>query len=99
MAAALTLALVLALAAVLVGLSAALPLTAVRAQQTDGAGELVHYGDIIDVDVVGSFEFDWRGRLTPEGFLDGYDRIEDPVFALCTPESAVAEATPAIAHV
>jgi len=30
----------------------------------------VHQGDIIDVDVVGSFEFDWRGGLNPEGFIE-----------------------------
>ena len=30
--------------------------------------DLIHFGDVIDVDVVGSLEFDWRGGLTPEGF-------------------------------
>ena len=53
-------------------------------------GELIHYGDVIEVDVVGSLDFDWRGGLTPEGFLDGLERAEMPVYALCRTESEVA---------
>jgi protein involved in polysaccharide export with SLBB domain len=52
---------------------------------------LIHLGDLIDVDVVGSTEFDWRGTLTPEGFLDGVDFIENPIFALCRNEEDVAK--------
>lgn len=49
--------------------------------------DLIHPGDLIDVDILGNNEFDWRGSLTPEGFLDGLDFIQEPVFALCkTPE-------------
>jgi protein involved in polysaccharide export with SLBB domain len=51
---------------------------------------LIHLGDLIDVDVIGSTEFDWRGTLTPEGYLDGVDFVEEPIFALCRTESAVA---------
>ncbi len=54
--------------------------------------DLIHHGDIIDVDVIGSFEFDWRGGITPEGFLNGYDKIPDQVQALCRPEVDVASA-------
>lgn len=43
----------------------------------------VHQGDLIEVDVVGSFEFDWRGRLNPEGFIDGIERLPDPTFGRC----------------
>lgn len=50
----------------------------------------IHFGDLIDVDVIGSFEFDWRGTLTPEGFLDGFDKIEEPVYALCRTEVQLA---------
>src|SRR5687768_401897 len=50
----------------------------------------IHFGDVVDVDVVGSLEFDWRGSLNPEGFLDGMDRVEEPVFALCRSEREVA---------
>jgi len=54
--------------------------------------DLVHYGDIIDVDVVGSLDFDWRGTLNPEGYLSGFDKIEEPIYALCRSESDVAAA-------
>lgn len=54
--------------------------------------QLAHFGDIIEVDVVGSFEYDWRGTLTPEGFLDGLDYLEDQVFALCVSERDLATA-------
>jgi protein involved in polysaccharide export with SLBB domain len=52
--------------------------------------DLIHLGDLVDVDVVGSFEYDWRGTLTPEGFLDGFDKLEEPVYALCRSEEDVA---------
>jgi protein involved in polysaccharide export with SLBB domain len=52
--------------------------------------ELVHYGDLIDIDVVGSLEFDWRGTLTPEGFLDGFENSPEPIFALCRSETQIA---------
>jgi protein involved in polysaccharide export with SLBB domain len=51
---------------------------------------LIHHGDVIDVDVIGSFEFDWRGGITPEGFLDGYDKIADQIPAICHSETEVA---------
>jgi polysaccharide export outer membrane protein len=51
---------------------------------------LIHFGDLIDVDVVGSIEYDWRGTLNPEGFLNGIDFIENPIFALCQSEQAIA---------
>lgn len=52
---------------------------------------LIHLGDLIDVDVLGSFEYDWRGTLTPEGFLDGLDALENRVFGLCRSEEDVAK--------
>lgn len=52
----------------------------------------VHYGDIIDVDFVGGFDFDWRGGLTPDGYLDGLDAIEGPIYGLCLTEAEVAAA-------
>jgi protein involved in polysaccharide export with SLBB domain len=51
---------------------------------------LIHLGDLIDVDVIGSTDFDWRGTLTPDGYLDGVDFVDEPIFALCRSESAVA---------
>ena len=52
--------------------------------------DLVHFGDLIDVDIVGGFEFDWRGTITPEGFLDGMDTYAEPVYALCRSEGEIA---------
>ena len=51
---------------------------------------LVHFGDLIDVDVVGGFEFDWRGKVTSEGFLDGFDSYGDPIVGLCRSEEQIA---------
>ena len=54
--------------------------------------ELIHIGDLIDVDVFGSAEYDWRGSLNPEGFLNGLNFVEEPIFALCrTPGEVAAE--------
>lgn len=52
--------------------------------------DLIHLGDLVDVDVVGSTEFDWRGELTPEGFLSGIEFTEKPVAALCRTTTDVA---------
>ncbi len=52
---------------------------------------LIHFGDLIDVDVIGSLEYDWRGTLNPEGFLDGIDFIENPIYAICRSEEEIAE--------
>ncbi len=51
---------------------------------------LVHSGDLVDVDVIGSVEYDWRGTLNPEGFLDGIEFIENPIYALCRGEEEIA---------
>ncbi len=64
--------------------------------------DLIHQGDLIDVDVIGSLEYDWRGTLNPEGFLEqagkktelqfkGIDFLENPIYALCRSETDVAE--------
>ena len=61
---------------------------------------LIHPGDLIDVDIVGSLEYDWRGTLNPEGFLDGVDFIENPIYALCrSEEETAAEAVKAYAKI
>lgn len=52
---------------------------------------LIHLGDLIDVDILGSVEHDWRGTLTPEGFINGLDFIEEPIYALCKSEAEVAD--------
>lgn len=52
--------------------------------------DLAHFGDVIDVDVVGGFEFDWRGTLTAEGFLNGLDGFSEPIYGLCRSEAQIA---------
>ena len=52
--------------------------------------DLIHYGDLIDVDVVGSLDGDWRGSVNPEGFLQGLIYAREPIYALCKSEQAVA---------
>lgn len=59
--------------------------------QSDQAA-LVHFGDLIEVDVIGSYEYDWRGSLNPEGFLDKFDSIPEPVYGLCQTESDLSSA-------
>jgi len=51
---------------------------------------LIHLGDLIEVDVIGSTEYDWRGTLNPEGFLNGIDFVENLIYALCRSEEMVA---------
>ena len=61
--------------------------------QTDIAkteANLIHLSDLIEVDVIGSTEFDWRGTLNAEGFLEGVDFVDNPIYALCRDEKAVA---------
>ena len=62
--------------------------------QAGGTGvpetDLIHYGDLIDIDFVGSVEYGCRGSLDPEGFLDGLELASEPVYALCRSEDAVA---------
>ena len=58
----------------------------------DPEKDLVHPGDTIDVDVVGSVEYDWRGTLNPEGFLNGLNFVEEPIFAQCKTETEISDA-------
>jgi polysaccharide export outer membrane protein len=60
-------------------------------ESTTEASSLIHPGDEIDVDIVGSLDYDWRGPITPEGFLGGPDALPDRVFALCRTEDEVAK--------
>lgn len=67
----------------LLNFSAAAQVSDGISQDKISENDLIHSGDLIDVDVLGSSEFDWRGTLTPEGNLAGLDFIEEPVYALC----------------
>ena len=62
------------------------------AQNSTNSQDLIHLGDLIDVDVVGSTEYDWRGTLNPEGYLNGIEFVDEPIFGLCQSEEVVAAA-------
>ena len=72
--------------------SAQTPVSTESPQPFDPEKDLIHFGDTIDIDVVGSVEYDWRGTISPEGFLSGLEFVEEPVFAQCKTETEVAEA-------
>jgi protein involved in polysaccharide export with SLBB domain len=50
----------------------------------------IHIGDLIDIHVAGHLEYDWRGKINPEGFIDGFDRIPKQIFALCRSEAELS---------
>ncbi|GIU81368.1 MAG: hypothetical protein KatS3mg006_0432 [Pyrinomonadaceae bacterium] len=50
----------------------------------------VHFGDIFEIDVIGSTEYDWKGSLNPEGFIDGLELAEEPIYGLCSTEEELA---------
>jgi len=52
--------------------------------------DLVHPGDLIDIHVTGFIEFDWRGSLNPEGFIDSYEKIAKPIFGQCRTAEEIA---------
>lgn len=64
----------------------------ISAEPEISEANLIHPGDLIDVDVIGNLEYDWRGTLNPEGFLDGINFIENPIYGLCQSETEIAEA-------
>lgn len=49
---------------------------------------LIHNGDTIDVDMLGSLEYDWRGKTDDEGFLSNLPYFS--IFALCRTEDELA---------
>lgn len=53
--------------------------------------EFIQFGDIVQIDVAGVRDYDWRGTITPEGFLGGYDISGDSLFALCKTPAEVSQ--------
>ena len=51
----------------------------------------IHQGDLIEIDELGGFDFDWRGKLNPEGYLEGFTKVTDPIFARCRTTEELAE--------
>lgn len=64
----------------------------ILAQGVQTPEELIHLGDVIEVDELGGFDYDWRGRLNPEGFLDGFSKIVEPIYGLCRSPQQLADA-------
>ena len=58
--------------------------------KSDTELDLIHLGDLIEVEVLGVFGYDWRGTLTPEGFLNGPDNLPERVVGLCRSTDDVA---------
>jgi len=65
---------------------------ALAQSEPQSQANLVHFGDLIEVDVIGSYEYDWRGSLTPEGFFDGLEILENQVYGLCQSEKDLSVA-------
>ena len=53
--------------------------------------ERIHRGDVIEIDEMGGFDFDWRGKLTPEGYLEGFAKVAEPIYGLCSTTDELAE--------
>jgi protein involved in polysaccharide export with SLBB domain len=51
----------------------------------------IHFGDLIEIDVVGSLEYDWQGKVNQEGFLAELAFAAEPVLALCQSEESLAQ--------
>jgi hypothetical protein len=51
---------------------------------------LVQSGDVLEIDVLGSLEYDWRGRADDEGFLSSLPSLSVSVPALCRTETEIA---------
>lgn len=51
--------------------------------------DLIHFGDLIDVDYAGGSEYDWRGMLASDGALEGLNEFS-PIAAVCRSEADVA---------
>ena len=51
--------------------------------------KLVHGGDTLDVDFLGSLEYDWRGKADDDGFLSALPHLNTPIFTLCRTEDEI----------
>ncbi|MBC7798090.1 MAG: SLBB domain-containing protein [Pyrinomonadaceae bacterium] len=52
--------------------------------------ELIQNGDEIDVDVLGSVEYDWRGKPDDNGFLSSLPYSDETFFSLCRTTDEIA---------
>ena len=66
---------------------------AIAAGQTgepEGHLNRIHVGDFLEVDVIGSIEDDWRGRVDDSGYISGYQSLPRPIDVLCRTPAEVA---------
>lgn len=80
--------LIFSLVVILFGVEARAQVTP-QVSQTPSDDDRVHRGDIIDVDLVGSIEYDWRGPLNLSGDLEGFE-VADAIPALCRTTTEIA---------
>jgi protein involved in polysaccharide export with SLBB domain len=43
----------------------------------------IHLGDFIEIDVIGSIEDDWRGKIDDSGLISNYPLLDSPLDVLC----------------
>ena len=61
-----------------------------RSSKPEPPENLAHLGDVVDVDLLGSTEYDWRGKLDDAGALSSLPNLVEPITALCRSESEIA---------
>lgn len=54
------------------------------------AETLIHLGDTIEVDVLGSLKYDWRGKADDEGNITSLPELNSSIATLCRTETEVA---------
>lgn len=74
-----------------IGLAVALQVSLSFGQTSTTSDPKIHPGDLVEIDELGGFDFDWRGRLNPEGYLDGFTKVADPIFGRCRTVTELAE--------
>ena len=50
---------------------------------TSTSFERIHIGDFIEIDVIGSIEDDWRGKIDDSGLISDYPLLKNPIDVLC----------------
>lgn len=45
--------------------------------------DLIHTGDVVEIGVVGNYDYDWRGSLSPEGYFNQLNFVENPIYGVC----------------
>jgi protein involved in polysaccharide export with SLBB domain len=70
-------------------LSAQIPAPTATPETPKNELDLVHLGDVVDVDFAGGLEYDWRGSLTSDGMLGGVEEF-GTIRAVCRSETAIA---------